>query len=169
MTSSFNWTFFGVVGALSFDLTVRAIGNLTNGSMINNMLTLYYRNTNGIWFPIEIAMNTTTIRVGSPGFTFSKTVDKGTASAGDSLDYTLSFSNVGTGIAKEVWMNDTIPNGTTYSSSTPVCDSLANNTCTWVLYDLGPGSYELHLVVSINASVPMGSRVIFRSFCRTEL
>jgi uncharacterized repeat protein (TIGR01451 family) len=157
-TSPLNWTFFDVVGALSFNLTVQALFNLTDGTMIDNMLTLYYRNVNGIWSPIEIATNTTTIAVGAPAFTFSKTVNKGTAAPGDSLNYTLSLSNVGTGNAMEVWINDTIPNGTAYSSST--CDSFANNTCTWTLYDFGPGSYEeLHLNVSINASVPSGSTI----------
>lgn len=155
MVSFLNWSFPNVVGSLSFNLMVQALGNLTGGMTIDNDLRLFYDNVNLVWFPMETATNTTI--VGTPSFTFTKTVDKGNASAGDLLDYTLSFSNVGLVSAKEVWIDDTIPSGTTYSFSSPVCDSFVNNTCTWTMFDLGPGSYQLHLVVMINATVPTGS------------
>lgn len=157
MVGFLNWSFPNVVGTLSFDLMVQALGNLPGGMTIDNDLRLFYNNVNLVWFPMETATNTT--MVGTPSFTFTKTADKGNASAGDLLDYTLSFSNVGPVRAKEVWINDTIPNGTTYSSSSRVCDSLVNNTCTWTLFDFGPGSYILHLIVMINVSVPPGSMV----------
>ena len=155
MVSFLNWSFPNVVGNLSFNLRVQALVNLTGGMTIDNDLRLFYDNVNLIWFPMESATNTT--MVGTPSFTFTKTADKGNASAGDLLNYTLSFSNVGLVSAKEVWINDTIPNGTVYSSSSPVCDSFVNNTCTWTLFDLGPGTYKLHLMVIINVSVPAGS------------
>jgi uncharacterized repeat protein (TIGR01451 family) len=155
MVGFLNWSFPNVVGTLSFDITVQALGNLPGGITIDNDVRLFYDNANLVWFPMEAATNTT--MVGTPSFTFTKTVDKGNASAGDLLDYTLSFSNVGPVTAKEVWINDTIPDGTTYSSSSRVCDSFANNTCTWTIFNFGPGSYTLHLIVMINVSVPLGS------------
>ena len=155
MISFLNWSFPNVVGTLSFNLMVQALGNLTGGMTIDNDLRLFYNNVNLVSFPMETATNTT--MVGTPSFTFTKTADKGNASAGDLLDYTLSFSNVGPVSAKELWMNDTIPDGTTYSSSLPMCDTFVNNTCTWTLSDLGPGTYKLHLMVIINVSVPTGS------------
>ncbi|MCK5290425.1 MAG: DUF11 domain-containing protein [Thermoplasmata archaeon] len=155
MVSFLNWSFPNVVGTLSFNLSVQALVSLPGGMTIDNDLRLFYDNVNLIWFPMETATNTT--MVGTPSFTFAKTADKDNATAGDLLNYTLSFSNVGLVSAKEVWINDTIPNGTTYSSSWPVCNSFANNTCTWTLFGLGPGTYQLQLNVSINVSVPAGS------------
>ncbi len=155
MVSWMNWSFANVVGMLSFDVTVQVQGNLTGGTVIVNDLRLFYRNANGIWFSMESATNTTVVSL--PGFTLTKMVDKASAYVGDLLEYTLSFSNVGVGRAREVWVNDTIPNGTTYYSSSPLCDSLANNKCTWTLFDLGPGAYQLLLTVRINATVPPGS------------
>ncbi|MCK4444925.1 MAG: DUF11 domain-containing protein, partial [Thermoplasmata archaeon] len=124
---------------------------------IDNQLTLFYRNLNTIWFPEETATNAT--MVGMPNFTFTKVVDKSNATPGDMLNYTISLSNTGLGSAKVVWINDTIPNGTTYLSSTPLCDSFVNNTCTWTPYDLDPGTYEFHLNVSINDTTPSGSTI----------
>ncbi len=156
MVSSMNWSFSDVVGPIFFELTVQALGNLTDGLMVDNKLTLFYRNRNMVWFPSETATNTTNV-VAFPGFIFTKKVDRGTAARGDLLDYTLSFSNVGLGNAKEVWVNDTIPGGTNYTSSTPLCDYLVNNTCTWLMFDLAPGSYQLHLTVRVNTTATIGS------------
>jgi uncharacterized repeat protein (TIGR01451 family) len=151
-----NWSFSDVAGPLSFDLTVRALTNLTDGLMVDNRLTLYYRNRNFIWFPAEAATNTTKV-VAPIGFTFTKTVDKGTAAPGELLNYTLSVSNTGLANAKEVWVNDTIPSGTNYTSSSPQCTYFVNNTCTWVMLDLAPGSYPLHLNVTVNTTATIGS------------
>ncbi len=149
---TWNWSFSNVAGFTSFDITVQALSNLSDGSIIVNRVNLYYRNANNIWFPIETATNST--MVAAPSMTFMKTVDKGLASAGDLLDYTLEVNNIGMGSARYAWINDTIPNGTTYDSSTPACDTIANNTCTWKLSDLAPGKIQVHLVVSVNASLP---------------
>ncbi len=157
MVSWLNWSFANVVGVLSFNLTVQALGNLTDGLIVDNQLILFYRNFNMIWFPEETATNTTA--VGMPIFTFTKIVDKSNATQGDALDYTISLSNIGLGSSKEAWINDTIPIGTTYLSSIPLCDSFVNNTCMWMLYDLDPGTYEFHLTVVINDTAPSGSTI----------
>lgn len=162
MVSMFNWSFPNVVGTLSFNITVSALVNLTDGMIINNNLKLFYCNSKVIWFPMETAGNTTII--GNPAIIFTKVADKSTAVPGDLLNYTLSISNTGPVSAKEVWINDTVPNGTTYFSSSPSCDSFTNNTCTWTLFDFAPGSRQLHLIVSTNISVPDGFTVENRGY-----
>lgn len=73
---------------------------------------------------------------------------------GDLLGYTLRIANTGSDPAKWAWLNDTIPNGTSYISSVPACDSFMGNTCTWVLSDLTPGTIEIHLVIIVEFSLP---------------
>jgi uncharacterized repeat protein (TIGR01451 family) len=49
-----------------------------------------------------------------PVMTLAKTVDKTTPTVGDTVTYTISYSNVGTGKAASVVVTDTIPAHTTY-------------------------------------------------------
>jgi uncharacterized repeat protein (TIGR01451 family) len=154
--SPMNWSFSNVLGSRSFDITVKALSNLTDGMLIDNNLRLFYRNAFAVWFPMEAATNTTMV-VSVPSFTFTNTDSKSTASPGDLLNYTLSLSNIGTGIAKEAWIEDTIPDGTTYFDSLPACGSFVNNTCTWILLDIGLETRVVNLIVRINASAPVGA------------
>lgn len=156
-TGPLNWSFSNVTGSLSFNLIVQALSSLPDGTLVTNDVLLSYMNTNGIWFQDEFATNTTMLV--KPDMTFQKTVDKSLASAGDTLDYTLNVTNTGQGSAKTVWINDTLPNETTYVSSSPICDSIVNNTCSWTLNDLMPGIYEFHIQASINASAQSGSKL----------
>ncbi|MFQ5883778.1 MAG: winged helix-turn-helix transcriptional regulator [Thermoplasmata archaeon] len=153
----YNWSFSDVTGSLSFDLTVQAMSSLSDGMLITNTVTLQYRNVNGVWFQEIFESNTTMVVI--PALTFQKTVDKTFASPGDLLEYTLTVNNTGRGTAKTVVINDTLPNDTRYFSSSPMCDSIIGNTCSWTLYDLAPGTFELLVQTRINDSVPGGSRL----------
>ncbi len=154
-TGPYNWSFSDVTGSLSFELKVQAMSGLSDGTLIINDVFLSYRNTKGIWFQDEFATNTTMVVI--PNITFQKMVDKGLASVGDLLDYSLIINNTGLGVARTVWISDTLPIDTTYFSSSPDCDSIISNTCSWTLDDLVPGERQFHIQARINASAQGGS------------
>ncbi|MCK4758177.1 MAG: DUF11 domain-containing protein, partial [Thermoplasmata archaeon] len=56
--------------------------------------------------------------IGLPNITVEKIVDMSIANPGDVLTYTIWFNNTGNSNASFVWINDTLPNNTTYVSDT---------------------------------------------------
>jgi uncharacterized repeat protein (TIGR01451 family) len=157
LVSWMNWSFTNVLGSRSFDITVKALSNLTDGLSFLSQASLFYSNSNGVWYPDETAMGSATVTLAD--MVLAETTDKLTAHGGDLVEYTLSISNTGQGTALAGWMNATIPNGTTFVSSLPACDSMDNFMCTWTLHDILPGTHELLLTVKVNNSIPSGFMV----------
>ncbi|UCE75335.1 MAG: DUF11 domain-containing protein, partial [Methanomassiliicoccales archaeon] len=65
----------------------------------------------------EIGNVSSKVTVTAPIMSINKTADQPTADPGDLIVYTITIVNIGTGNASGVYVNDTIPNCTTYVSS----------------------------------------------------
>jgi uncharacterized repeat protein (TIGR01451 family) len=150
-----NWSFSDVMHSHSFDIQLQTLADLSDGTQLSHKVTLFYMNANEVWFKEEFSSYS--VVVGSLDMSFQKTVDNTIASAGDLLDYTLWVSNNGQGTAKTVQIGDSLPIGTTYESSSPACDSIINNRCTWTLHNFGPGECDLHINARVDVSTPSGS------------
>ncbi|MCI5180409.1 MAG: DUF11 domain-containing protein, partial [Candidatus Electrothrix sp. AW3_4] len=96
-----------------------------------------------------------TINVGAPRLTISKTPDNFTGAPGDTITYTIRYSNDSTVDVSNVVITDVVPAGLTYtaSSCTNGCayDS-GTRTLTWNLADLyaGEGPYEVSYAVTVD-------------------
>jgi len=86
-----------------------------------------------------------------PIITVSKTVSTTQAVPGDVITYTIYYNNTGDGLARFVWINDTLPAGVTYLSSSLDPSSVLGSTYGWVLTNVAPGTTNaLTITVQVN-------------------
>ncbi|MFQ5910611.1 MAG: PKD domain-containing protein, partial [Thermoplasmata archaeon] len=78
--------------------------------------------------------------VTAPVLTMSKSADVSTADPGDYILFTVSYFNSGTGSATGVYVNDTIPEHTTFVSSNPSHDYSSGREYTWFIGSVAPSS-----------------------------
>jgi uncharacterized repeat protein (TIGR01451 family) len=94
-------------------LTVQAPSPAANGTVLSNDATVDSNET------APVAAPTFDVTVDSrPVLVLKKDVSKTTANAGDTLTWTLTYSNTGSDQATNVQLQDVLPVGTSYSSST---------------------------------------------------
>jgi len=92
-----------------------------------------------------------------PIFAVSKTVSAARATPGDLLTYSIYYNNTGDGVAKFVWINDTLPAGVTYVSSSLPPASIVGSTVGWVLGNVAPGAHAFTVTVQVNGNGADGS------------
>ncbi len=76
---------------------------------------------------------------------------------GDSVVYTIWYNNTGDGNARHVWVNDTIPTGLTYQSSSLPYASYSGQTYCWYFSHVAPGTHSFTVTATIDAGVPSGT------------
>ncbi len=87
-----------------------------------------------------------------PILTVAKTVSAVRGTPGDLLTYTVYFNNTGDGAAKMVWINDTMPSGVTFVSSSTAPTSVVGSTLGWVLNNVAPGGHSLTVSAQVNGN-----------------
>lgn len=92
-----------------------------------------------------------------PILSVAKTVDMARATPGDQPVYTIYFNNTGDGVAKTVWINDTLPSGVTYVGSSLAPASVSGSTVSWVLTNVAPGTHSVTLTTQVNGNGADGS------------
>ena len=92
-----------------------------------------------------------------PEMTLSKTVSATSAVPGTYLTYTLAYNNTGA-LSKVAWINDTLPAGVTYVSSSLDPSSVSGSTVGWTLTNLLPNTNNvLTVTVQVNGNGGDGS------------
>jgi len=89
-----------------------------------------------------------------PVIIVAKSADKAETSPGDTITYTIYYDNNGEGVAKNVWINDTLPNNVTYQSSSEPYDSFSSQTYRWNFTDVLPGAHSFTITVRVNDDTP---------------
>jgi len=92
-----------------------------------------------------------------PIIAIAKTGDRATALPGDFLTYTIWFNNTGDGNARHVWVNDTLPTGVTYASSSVPFSSSSGQTYRWYFSQMTPGTHSFTITVTVDSGVPTGT------------
>ncbi len=109
--------------------------------------------------PFEVIQDTT-ITTFDQGFVLPANVGlaktgPGTAAAGSTVTYTLTYSNAGPGFAQNVAVADALPTGLTFVSATPAPTSVSGQAITWNLGTLAPNATgSISLVAEIAADAP---------------
>ncbi|OGS48187.1 MAG: hypothetical protein A3K68_06610 [Euryarchaeota archaeon RBG_16_68_13] len=86
-----------------------------------------------------------------PSITVGKVADRALAVPGELVTYTIYYNNTGTGLAKTVWVNDTLPAGVSFVGSSVAPTTVAGSTYGWVFTNVGPGSSNaLTVTVQVN-------------------
>ncbi len=128
LTWSGSWT---ILPSDSVILNFSATAALIRGSYLNNVTI------SGDNFPVISTGPTATVLVTGPTLTLNKSVDKSSAAPGDTVTYTVTYSNTGDGNASFVFILESIPDNTDY-----ITDSAAGAGMT-ILYSHNGGiSYD---------------------------
>ncbi|MCP4539683.1 MAG: DUF11 domain-containing protein, partial [Chloroflexi bacterium] len=92
----------------------------------------------------------------------SKTVNPGTAQPGDTITYTITFSNAGIGLADGVVITDNIPvsvtNVTVISSGVPITDTAYSPAYVWEVQDLAVNQTSI-ITVTAQISSPLAAGI----------
>jgi uncharacterized repeat protein (TIGR01451 family) len=112
--------------------------------------------------PVESNPVTTTVTA-APSLSVTKAVDLTTASPGQALTYTLSYTNSGNADATQAVLTDALPPRTTFVSASDG-GTFANGTVRWNLGTLASGaSGTVTLTVKLDAVFPAGQTTITNS------
>jgi uncharacterized repeat protein (TIGR01451 family) len=145
---TYTWIFYNVsTGNYQITLKLRVKTGTADKVKMVNYVTMDYSDANNNFYPQE--NDTAVVTNTAPIMSISKIADVSTADPGDIITYTITYKNTGTGVAKYVWVNDTIPAETVYYSSTPVYTSLSGSTYTWLFNDVKTGTYKITLEVRV--------------------
>ena len=85
------------------------------------------------------AQDSASVTVLCPDIHVDKTADNSPISAGDTASFTMTVSNAGPGIARNVTLTDLLPSGVTWSDNSPFC-SIASSVLTCSFGDLASGA-----------------------------
>ncbi len=89
-----------------------------------------------------------------PAMVVEKIVDKTSAAPGELVIYTIYYNNTGYGKAKSVWLNDTLPDGVAFNSSSKDYTSKSGNTYRWFFNTVPQKSKNfLNVTVKVNDTV----------------
>jgi uncharacterized repeat protein (TIGR01451 family) len=91
-----------------------------------------------------------------------KVVDKIFAQAGEDLQYTIFFNNLGGVAAETVWINDTLPPEVTYVSDSSASEGgVKTGDHNWTFSNVSPGLHSFVINVTLN---PGANGTIVRNF-----
>src|SRR3989442_15914153 len=82
-----------------------------------------------------------------PTISVVKTQSRLIAAPGDLITYTLYYNNTDTGMAKTAWINDTLPSGVVFSSSSIPYSYIIGPMYGWALLNVMPGPHPLPVTV----------------------
>jgi uncharacterized repeat protein (TIGR01451 family) len=154
--NTYYWEFTNAApgSSNSFTVTVKVNDGLTDGAQFNNFVRSDY--TDVFRQPMEWSSSNKTMVVERPVITVSKIADVTDAGPGDTITYTIYYNNTGNGTAAHVWVNDTIPIFTTFSSSSVPFESQFGLTYVFHFYDVAPGANSFTISVTVNMTAPDG-------------
>jgi uncharacterized repeat protein (TIGR01451 family) len=151
----YTWKFDTVApGNHTLYLNVTANKYIISGTEIINYVHFDYTDESGTPFPDS--EDSVKSIVTAPAFELEKLVLESEAYPGDTLHYELHFTNTAAGSAKEVWVNDTIPTGTTFKEASPMYYSMTNNKIVWYFENFVPGKKIIYLNVTAGNTLADG-------------
>jgi len=149
--TAMSWHFTDVApGTYSFTITVRIDGDVPDAAHLVNTATLEYIGSN------ETLSQSATVVSFRPMIQVVKIADLYNVTAGSYVNYTIYYNNTGSGTAGDVWINDTLPSGLTFITST---DEASRTGMSWHFTDVGFGSHWLTLTVRVNDTASAGTLV----------
>ncbi|MBN1221348.1 MAG: DUF11 domain-containing protein [Anaerolineae bacterium] len=101
---------------------------------------------------------TTTVRFDRPSLGLSKIDNPDPVQAGDTLTYTLVYTNQSGVPANNIWLVDTLPLSVTFSGSVPSPDDQSGNVISWNITSLPPYSTsQVMMTVTVGSPIISGT------------
>ena len=91
-----------------------------------------------------------------PTISVVKTGSRVVAAPGQLITYTLYYNNTDTGMAKTTWINDTLPSGAVFSSSSVPYTYVIGPMYGWLFTNVMPGAHSLTVTVQVSATTTDG-------------
>ncbi len=158
-----SWHFKNVdVGGHSFEILCGVDVGTGDGTSIQNSFDIDYKDNTGTNY--HNSSNVVETTVTAPVLDIGKSVDRSRAKAGDDLAYIIYFNNIGSGRARDVWVNDTLSRHVTYQNDSSgiapriIMDGQEKKYC-WHFRNVEPGSYSFIVNVSIKSATRDGTSI----------
>ncbi|HLE45541.1 MAG TPA: hypothetical protein VI915_00920, partial [Thermoplasmata archaeon] len=143
------------VGPHPLYVGVRVAAGLADSTRLSSTFTVEYVDAgNNPGAPASTSVSTT---ITAPDFSIQAVANRASAAAGDAITYTILAVNTGSGISADVWINDTIPDGTTFVRSSVQYVSTSGSEYTWHLQNVAPGTVELNVTVRVEGGLGNGA------------
>ncbi|MCK4366806.1 MAG: DUF11 domain-containing protein, partial [Thermoplasmata archaeon] len=98
-----------------------------------------------------------------PSLVVEKVADKTSAAPGEQVTYTLYYNNTGSTKARNVWINDTLPDGVTFNSSSKDYTSRSGNTYRWH-FNVLPRKSKNSFTITVQVNDTVGDNTILTNF-----
>ncbi|MFQ6106512.1 MAG: lamin tail domain-containing protein [Thermoplasmata archaeon] len=98
-----------------------------------------------------------------PSMIVTKVADKTSAAPGEQVTYTIYYNNTGSSKVRNVWINDTLPDGVTFVSSSKDYTSRNGNTYRWFI-NVVPRKSENSLTVTVQVNDTVDDETILTNF-----
>ncbi|MEL4308908.1 PKD domain-containing protein [Joostella sp. CR20] len=145
----------GATETLTITARVRILGNYANTAELTALDNTDPNSTPDNGIESENDQSTVTIvPVGAADLSLIKVVDNDMPNVGENVQFTLTLTNDGPGVASGVTVNDMLPAGFTFIGSTATNGSYDASTGVWTLSGLiiSGASESLTIVASVNPS-----------------
>ncbi len=134
----------------SITLTTRVNSTAADSSVLTNTASLVYHDA--LRRPMGSSTASASLTFRKPVITVAKVADVATASAGDTIAYTIYYNNTGSANAGSVWINDTLPAGVSYVSASPAPATVSGQSVAWHLINVAPGSHSITITVTVDSN-----------------
>jgi uncharacterized repeat protein (TIGR01451 family) len=148
----------GASGSVTLTVTLDGVFPVGETTVTNSAVVVSPDNP-----PVPPTPDVPTVVTAGPELTLTKSVDKATASPGETLVYTLSYSNAGNADATLTEITDAVPAFTTFASASDGGTEAAG-VVTWSLGTVAAGaSGSVTLTVTLDGVFPVGETTVTNS------
>ena len=146
--TAMGWYFTNVVpGAFSFLVRLRVAVGLSNGTTLDSRLGADYRDRQGLL--AQSVPVTRILVVVTPVFDLALLLDRSLVVAGESAVLRVRYANTGPGVASDVWINATLPDGMTVAAASDPWVATTGVRYTWHAQNVGMESRELRITLRL--------------------
>ena len=162
--NTLSWHVTNVTSPLEISFTVSVDNQIVNAAVIENRATTQYSNETGISSGGIIESNEVTTTIGTV-MLIRKTTQRTEANVGDKMQYRIEYENLGGGEARDVWINDTLPQSLTFISTSnrtyhPFSfEFVPGEPLHWHFTDVSQGIHYIEFTVEVNENAKQGSRI----------
>ncbi len=154
---TYTYPFTNLAGGttITFDIVVQVDDTVADGTNLVNNVDVDFTDAAGV--PYGSDSDSASTECARPDITIVKVANTTTAAPGTEVVYTIWYNNTG-GAPANVWINDTIPAGTTYVSSSSAPDSIVVDDYSWYFPNVRKNTVNsLTITVLVDALAPAGT------------
>ncbi len=141
--------------ALTFTYKLRA--GLPDGMLVTSEFEMNHTDYKGREIGSEETVVSTTVT--APVISLKVIQNLTEVPRGDEITYTVFYNNTGHGIARNVWINDTIPDETAFWRSSEQYFASSGGRITWHFVDVGPGNHSMTATLRVDVQARVGSNL----------